>query len=62
MFRSDVLEAVLTPEQRQRGFSLVGEDFVNLLYKGKVVAVFSSEGATVAEIRETDDRIARKNN
>lgn len=63
LFRSEVLEAVLTPEQRQRGFELAEEEgFINLLYKGKVVAVFSSKGATIAEIRQTADRIIQKNN
>ena len=59
MFRSDVPECALTPEQRGQGFSLEeDEDFLNLLYKGKVRAVFSAKGTTFTDIRTTADRIA----
>jgi hypothetical protein len=58
-----VLDAILTVEQRQRGFSLDEPDdhTLGLLYKGKPVAYFSSSGATVAEIKAEADRIAKAN-
>lgn len=63
MLRSNLLEFALTEEQREQGFTLKeDEDFLNLLYRGKVKAVFSAKGATFAEIRKTADRIARKDN
>ncbi len=63
MFRSKLLDGALTLEQRQQGFSLVEEeDFINLLLKDRVKAVFNSKGVTFTEIRETADRIAQKNN
>lgn len=47
MFRSDILERALTPDQRQQGFSLAEDkDFLNLIFKGEVKAVFSAKGAT----------------
>lgn len=60
---SKLLENALTAEQKEQGFTLEEEeDFLNLLKKGKVVAVFSAKGATWVEIRETADRIAQENN
>jgi len=59
--RSDILERALTPEQKQRGFSLAEDDhFLNLIFKGEVKAVFSAKGATWVAIRQTADRIAKK--
>lgn len=57
-----ILDAALTSEQRQKGFSLDEPDdhILQLLYKGKPVAYFSFSGATVAEIRATADRIAKQ--
>jgi hypothetical protein len=57
-----ILEAALTPEQRQKGFSLDEPDdhALRLLYQGEPVAYFSSTGATVAEIRAEADRIAKQ--
>lgn len=59
-----ILVAALTAEQRKRGFSLIEPDArtLRLLYQGEPVAHFSSRGATVAEIRATADRIAKKDN
>ena len=59
-----VLEAALTAKQRERGFSLAEPDArtLRLLYQGEPVADFSSSGATIAEIRATADRIAKKDN
>jgi len=52
LLRSDIMERALTPEQKQQGFSLAeDEHFLNLIYKGKVKAVFSAKGATWAAIR-----------
>lgn len=63
MFRSEVLSAALTEEQRQQGFSLEEEeDFVNLLHKGKVVAVFCSIAVTIATIRQEADKLTLKYN
>ena len=61
--RRSVLDAILTLEQRQRGFSLDEPDdhiLRLLLNNSKPVAYFSSSGATVAEIRATVDRIAKQ--
>ncbi|MEA3442499.1 MAG: hypothetical protein U9R04_03295 [Chloroflexota bacterium] len=57
----DVLQATLTSEQRHDGFSLDEPDdhILRLLYQGKLVACFSTSGATVAEIRAEADRIAK---
>ncbi len=56
-----ILQAVLTIEQRRRGFSLDEPDdhTLRLLYQGKPVACFSSSGATATEIRAEADRIAK---
>lgn len=56
-----ILEAALTAEQRERGFSLDESDdhTLRLLYQGEPVADFSSSGATVAEVRAEADRIAK---
>jgi len=63
LFRSDILERALTPDQRQQGFSLAeDDDFLNLIFKGEVKAVFSAKGATWVAIRQTADRIARQDN
>ena len=52
---------VLTPSQQHNDFSLDEPDdhTLRLLYQGKPVAVFSSSGATVAEIRAEAERIAK---
>ena len=60
MFRPEVLEGCLTPEQRAQGFTAEEDDHcLCLMIKGKRVAVFSATGATIEEIRRTADRIAR---
>ena len=52
-----VLEAVLTPEQRQAGFWLCEEeDFLHLYHAGDLVATFSSKGATVQSVRAEADQ------
>ncbi len=60
MFKPEVLESSLTPEQRAKGFSLEEDDHcLYLLYKGKREAVFSATGATIETIKTVADRIAR---
>jgi len=55
--KSGPLQDALTPEQREQGFSLAeDEDFVYLYRHGKLIATFSSKGATVEAIREEADR------
>ena len=60
---ADVLDNLLTPEQRRMGFSLEERDEHTLVlcYRGKEIARFSATGATIAEIVETMDREASKN-
>jgi len=59
MFKPEVLDGALTPEQRAKGFSLKEDDHcLYLLYRGKREAVFSATGATIETIRVTADRIA----
>ena len=60
--KKDIWQAIigkaLSEEQREQGFSLVEEeDFLNLVWQGRVVAVFSAYGATFQAIRETAGRI-----
>jgi len=56
------LQDTLTGEQREAGFYLADdEDFVFLYDKeGKLLAVFSSHGATVESIREETERLIGK--
>ena len=59
MFKQEVLEGALTPEQRAKGFSLKEDDHcLYLLYRGKREAVFSATGARKDTIRATANRIA----
>ena len=57
----EVLDAILTIEQRQAGFYL--EEDENSLYlfdqEGKRRGVFSSKGATYKAIRDTVDRLIK---
>jgi len=53
------LNSVLTEKQREAGFYLEDdEDFVYFYSKeGKLLAIFSSHGATIQSIREENERL-----
>ena len=54
---NQVLDAALTWEQREAGFRLEEEeDFLNLVWRGRVVAVFRATGATFQAIRDEANR------